>query len=126
MVLVRSSASTNEISDACIFTNKIILRDIETEFGPKDDFQGVIVDDLPPDQEDLSDYKFSKYAATYFTASVMHSYLRHEILQKNSLTMFWILQSCTKALRLTSYITLKTWKSPIKASTKRAPTPSRR
>ena len=29
-------------------------------------------------------------------------------------------------LKHTSYITLKTWKSPIKASTKRAPTPSRR
>lgn len=83
------------ISDAFIFENwrKLIkfLRDIETEFGPNDDFQGVIVDDLPPDQEDLSDYKFSKYAATYFTASVMHSYLRHEILQNNSLTMSWIL-----------------------------------
>ena len=74
------------------------LRDIETEFGPNDDFQGVIVDDLPPDQEDLSDYKFSKYAATYFTASVMHSYLRHEILQNNSLCVLELCFGYYKAI----------------------------
>ena len=62
------------------------------------------MDDLPPDQEDLSDYKFSKYAATYFTASVMHSYLRHEILKKK---LFDYVLDTSKldieALRLTSY-----------------------
>ena len=36
----------------------------------------IIIDSNPNDQEDLSDFKFSKFAATYFTASVMHSYLR--------------------------------------------------
>ena len=104
----------------------LLLRDIETEFGPNDDFQGVIVDDLPPDQEDLSDYKFSKYAATYFTASVMHSYLRHGILHKK-LSFDYVLDMIKlHGLKITIYITLKTWKSPIKASTKRAPSPSRR
>ena len=46
--------------------------------GSEDDFgaDGDYVTEVAGDQEDLSDYKFSKFAATYFTASVMHSYLR--------------------------------------------------
>ena len=46
--------------------------------GSEDDFgaDGDYVREVAGDQEDLSDYKFSKFAATYFTASVMHSYLR--------------------------------------------------
>ena len=44
----------------------------------------VIIDDVTlTDREDLSDFKFSKFAATYFTASVMHSYLRKYIFFKN-------------------------------------------
>ena len=78
-----------------------LFRDIETEFGPNDDFQGVIVDDLPPDQEDLSDYKFSKYAATYFTASVMHSYLRHGILHVK--TLFWLYLGYDRATGIKTY-----------------------
>lgn len=40
------------------------------------------------DQEDLSDYKFSKFAATYFTASVMHSYLRYSLSEVSFFVRF--------------------------------------
>ena len=55
------------------------VNDIFSEVtGSEDDFgaDGDYVREVAGDQEDLSDYKFSKFAATYFTASVMHSYLR--------------------------------------------------
>ena len=50
----------------------------EDDFGADNNY--VTEDDMANgDQEDLSDYKFSKFAATYFTASVMHSYLRYSL-----------------------------------------------
>ena len=35
---------------------------------------------VPPD-EDLSDYKFPKFAATYFQGAATHSYIRRAIKQ---------------------------------------------
>lgn len=34
---------------------------------------------LPDDGEDISQYKFSKYAATYFQSNASHTYIRRAI-----------------------------------------------
>ena len=34
---------------------------------------------LPEDLEDISDYKFSKFAATYFQSTASHTYIRRAI-----------------------------------------------
>lgn len=34
---------------------------------------------LPPDEEDLSEYKFSKFAATFFQGNATHTYIRRPI-----------------------------------------------
>ena len=36
---------------------------------------------LPEDDEDISDYKFAKFAATYFQGSSTHTYIRRPLKQ---------------------------------------------
>ena len=36
---------------------------------------------LPADEEDISEYKFSKFAAMYFQANATHTYIRRPIRQ---------------------------------------------
>ena len=55
------------------------------DFGAGENY--ITEGDVAADQEDLSDYKFSKFAATYFTASVMHSYLRFVSLTFSTTTL---------------------------------------
>ena len=57
------------------------------DFGAGENY--ITEGDVAADQEDLSDYKFSKFAATYFTASVMHSYLRFYSLYLLTIFAFW-------------------------------------
>jgi hypothetical protein len=38
-----------------------------------------IISDATGEPEDVSEFKFAKYAATYFTAQMSHSFLRRQI-----------------------------------------------
>ena len=44
------------------------------------EFDGMTIP-LPVDEEDISDYKFSKFAAMYFQANATHTYIRRPVRQ---------------------------------------------
>jgi len=65
------------------FVSWLSLKDLP---APKPDQQEIIspMQTLPNDEEDLSEFKFQKFAATYFQGNITHQYsrkpLKHPLL----------------------------------------------
>ncbi|XP_069105454.1 myosin-VIIa-like isoform X2 [Argopecten irradians] len=67
-----------------------------------EDFSGFMVPELPEDDEDLSDYQFSKFASMYFQANTSHTFIRKALSE----TLLPITNDGDKLAALAVWITI--------------------